>query len=367
MTPRVYRAPGRVNLIGEHTDHNEGFVMPMAIDFSTWVAIAPRDDRLVVIRSENLAQTIDFDLDDGTSRGHGCWSDYPRGVAQVIEASGQRLRGAEILLHGDVPLGAGLSSSAAIEVATGFALLENSGLAVNREQLARLCQQAENEFVGMRCGLMDQFVSCFGQTGQALLLDCRFLEYKLLPLPDDVKIIVCNTMVRHDLATSAYNARRADCEDGVRLLAQELPNVRALRDVTMSELERLKHKLPAGVYKRCRHVVSENARTLEAAESLQAGRLDRFGKLLRASHKSLKDDYEVSCEELDLMTDLANQEGVYGARMIGGGFGGCTVNLVQADRASSFKERISVGYARATGRVPEIYICAAARGAERVQ
>ena len=365
---RVYRAPGRVNLIGEHTDHNEGFVMPMAIDFSTWVAIAPRDDRILVIRSENFAQTVDFDLDEKKAHGWGHWSDYPRGVSVMLENAGHHLRGAEMLVHSEVPIGSGLSSSAAIEVATAFALLDTCGVAVVPLELAKVCQQAENDYVGMRCGLMDQFIACFGQTGHALMLDCRSLEYKLLPLPDDVKVVVCNTMVRHELAGSAYNARRADCEEGVRLLKAMLPQVRSLRDVSVEELEQCKADLPEVIYRRCRHVVKENARVVEAAAALERRDMITFGELMRESHRSLRDDYEVSCEELDILVDLANQaEGVQGARMMGGGFGGCTVNLVQARSVDSFKKRVADGYEKATGRVPEIYVCTPAQGAERVQ
>lgn len=368
QSPAIYRAPGRVNLIGEHTDHNEGFVLPMAIDLSTWVAIASREDRRVIVRSRSVSETVEFDLDELVTRGRGHWSDYPRGVALMIERAGLGLRGAAMLIHSAVPLGAGLSSSAALEVATGFALLDQSGLNVDRLELAGLCRKAENEFVGMRCGPMDQFISCLGTTGHALLLDCRSLEYKLLPLPENVKVVVCNTMVKHELAGSAYNARRADCEEGVRLLAAALPGVRSLRDVSIGDLERLRPQLPEPVYKRCHHVISENARVIEAVAELEQDDLYAFGELMRGSHRSLRDDYEVSSPELDLMTELANREkGIYGARMMGGGFGGCTVNLVQERRVDSFKENIVAGYERATGLVPELYVCAPAQGAERVQ
>jgi galactokinase len=365
--PRIYRAPGRVNLIGEHTDYNEGFVMPAAIDFSTWVAIAPRNDRRLVLRSENCAETAELDLDRPPARGRGHWSDYPFGVAIAIGQAGQRLRGANLLIRGDVPIGSGLSSSAAIEVATGLALLESEDAPFDRLTLAKLCQRAENEFVRISCGLMDQFVSCFGQTGQALMLDCRSLDYQMLPLPDGVKLVVCNTMIKHELASSEYNTRRAECEEGARLLAQEIPETRSLRDVTISDIERFRHKLPEVIYKRCRHVVSENSRVMEAAEGLDRGNLSRVGALMRASHRSLRDDFEVSCAELDLLVDLASQaDGVYGSRMTGGGFGGCTVNLVSANSVASFKEAIVKGYSRATGREPEIYVCSPANGAERV-
>jgi galactokinase len=368
VAPRIYRAPGRVNLIGEHTDYNDGFVLPLAIDFSTWLAIAPRADRKIVIRSENFSESVEFDLDEPNPRGRGHWSDYPRGVAVMLERAGHQLRGADILLRGEVPVGAGLSSSAAVEVAVGYALCANAGLHVDRLQLALACQRAENDFVGMRCGLMDQFISCFGEKGHALLLDCRSLQFKLLPLPEDVKVVVCNTMVKHELAASEYNVRRAECEEGVRLLAQEISQVRSLRDVSVSDLERLRPKLPDVIYRRCRHIVSENARALAAATALEQGDPVDFGSLMGESHRSLRDDYEVSCAELDLLVELANEvEGVYGSRMTGGGFGGCTVNLVAAASVDLFRQSVATGYAKATGVEPEIYVCTAAQGAEQVE
>jgi len=366
--PKIYRAPGRVNLIGEHTDYNQGFVMPAAIDFSTWVAIAPRQDRKLSLRSENFAETVELDLDKPAASGRGHWSDYPFGVAVKLEQSGRRLMGANVLVHGDVPIGSGLSSSAAIEVATGLALLENSEVTIDRMALAKLCRQAENEFVGIRCGLMDQFISCFGHSGHALLLDCRQLDYKLLPLPENVKLVVCNTMVKHELASSEYNARRAECEEGVRVLAGKLSQVQSLRDVTMNDLERSRSELSEVVYRRCRHVVGENHRVTAAAAALRSGDLMLFGKLMAESHQSLRDDYEVSCEELDVLVNLANEvEGVFGARMTGGGFGGCTINLVESNSVESFKQMVASGYGKATGRTPEIYVCSAAQGAERVE
>jgi len=364
--PSIYRAPGRVNLIGEHTDHNAGFVMPAAIDFFTSVAIGARDDRRIVVRSENFSETVELDLDEPPERGRGHWSDYPFGVAVTLEQAGQRLRGANMLVRGEVPIGSGLSSSAAIEVATGLALLDLAGANIDRLELAKLCQRAENEFVGIRCGLMDQFISCFGESGHALMLDCRLLDYKLLALPANVKLVVCNTMVKHELASSEYNARRAECEAGVRLLRRQLPGIRSLRDVTASDLERFGGELPEVVLKRCRHVVSENARVVAAATALEREDLGSFGQLMRESHRSLRDDYEVSCEELDLMVEIANKAGgVYGARLTGGGFGGCTINLVKSDRVASFKETVAKGYAEGTGGEPEIYVCSAAQGAER--
>jgi len=365
---RTFRAPGRVNLIGEHTDYNEGFVMPAAIGFSTFVTVSPRDDdRKVSLFSENLSDEVEFDLDDPNLQATGHWSDYPKGVAVTLERAGYRLKGAKLRIRSEVPIGSGLSSSDAIEVATCYALVRNSGLSVEPVEIAKLCQRAENEFVGMRCGIMDQFVSCCGESGKALMLDCRSLDHKLLPLPQDTRLVICNTMVKHALAASAYNKGRAECEAGVRHFAQSLPNVRALRDVTEADLKRYGSDLSEVVYRRCRHVITENARVLGAAQALELGDLETFGRLMNESHRSLRDDYEVSCKELDLMVELAHEcDGVYGARMTGGGFGGCTVNLVNAENVDEFERTVAEGYTEATGLRPEIYICSTADGAGEV-
>lgn len=365
---RIYRAPGRVNLIGEHTDYNEGLVMPAAINFSTCVAMAPRNDRSIIIRSEHFPDSAELDLDHAPARGRGHWSDYPFGVAVKLEEAGHRLRGANLLVHGEVPIGSGLSSSAAIEVSTGTALLDNSDAQIDRLELAQICQKTENEFVGIRSGLMDQFVACFGEIDHALMLDCSSLEYQLFPLPSRVKLVACNTMVKHALARSEYNARRAECEEGVRILSRHLPHLRSLRDVSFDDLYRFGSELPEVVYRRCRHVVTENDRVTKAANALQSGDLATFGSLMRKSHESLRDDYEVSCKELDLMVELANEvDGVFGARMTGGGFGGCTINLVRSENVDSFEQTVAEGYMQGTGHEPEIYVCAAAQGATRVQ
>lgn len=362
--PELYRAPGRVNLIGEHTDYNEGFVMPAAIDFYTYAAIAPREDRRLRVHSENFSEGIEFDLDARGARARGHWSDYVVGVAVVLERSGHRLRGADLLIRGEVPIGSGLSSSASIEVAAGSALLRNAGLALDPLELAKLCQRAENEFVGVRCGIMDQFVSCHGRAGRAVMLDCRSLEYRLLPLSGGVRLVVCNSMIKHALAGGEYNARRAECETGVRLLSESLPGIRALRDVTPDELERYRSNLPDVVYRRCRHVVTENARVEAAAGALGRGELEVFGRLMGESHRSLRDDYEVSCRELDILVELADgTDGVYGARMTGGGFGGCTINLVRAENVEPFSVTVARQYERLTGLRPEVYVSDAAEGA----
>jgi galactokinase len=364
---RNFRAPGRVNLIGEHTDYNDGFVMPAAIDFSTWVKFVPLESRKLEIESENFGEEISIDLDVASPSPRGHWSDYPIGVAVTLEKAGYRLRGAKLSIRGDIPLGAGLSSSAAIEVSTACALVANSDLAIDRADLARICQRAENEFVRARVGIMDQFVSLFGKAQKALLLDCRSLDFKLLPLPSNVQLVICNTMVKHELASSAYNERRAACEAGVKKLASVLPHVVALRDVTPEQLEQHRHDLPEVVYRRCRHVVTENGRVLEAAAALERNDLKYFGELMAESHRSLRDDYEVSCPELDLMVDLAQGvDGVHGARMTGGGFGGCTVNLVTTGYVEKFIQIVSQGYEQVTRFKPEIYVCNASNGAEEM-
>jgi len=364
---RVFRAPGRINLIGEHTDYNEGFVMPVAIDFHVWAAIAARSDTKVRVYSTNFSEEAEFDLQTRSACPRKHWSDFVQGPARMLQNAGYDLQGANLLICGEIPMGAGLSSSAAIEVVVGLALLSNSGLPVDRVELARLCRDAENDFVGARVGIMDQFISCCGRTGHALELDCRSLEYRLLALPAHLSMVICNTMVRHQHASGEYNKRRADCEEGVRLLSRELPGIRALRDVTLSELERHDGELPGTIYKRCRHVVSENARVSSASSALQSGDTGTFGLLMGESHRSLRDDYEVSCPELDVMVDLAEkQEGVYGARMTGGGFGGCTVNVVATDAAVRFKRSMAAAYEKRTRCAPQILIVSASNGAAEV-
>jgi len=369
-SPRICRAPGRVNLIGEHTDYNEGFVMPAAVEFYTWVAASARPDRRLVVRSENFAEQVEASLDDLQPSACHHWSDYVLGVARMLEQSSSRLPGANLLIYGDVPQGAGLSSSASLEVAVASALVEISGHTANSnsKDLALLCQRAENEFVGARCGIMDQFIAAHGQRSHALLLDCRSLESRSLPLPNQARLVVCNTMVRHSVAAGEYNTRRAECEEGVRLLAKTRPNIRALRDAVLSDLTDSGTALPPVIMKRCRHVISENERVTKAAGALQAGDLSEFGRLMNQSHASLRDDYEVSCRELDLMVALASRaDGVCGARMTGGGFGGCTVNLVRSDSVEAFRETIARGYREATGTVPDIYVCSAADGVTLIQ
>ena len=362
--PRIFRAPGRVNLIGEHTDYNDGFVMPCAIGFSTHVAIAPRADGKLLIKSENFPEAFEFDIAKLPSQRQGVWCDYVLGVVAVLRQAGINVPAASLLINSEVPIGAGLSSSAAIEVSAALAFLSLTGTKMPLPELAKLCQRAENEFVGARCGIMDQFISCLGKANHALLLDCRSLDFKLVPLPDDVCLLICNTMVKHELSGGEYNRRRAQCEEGVRILSQWYPGIGALRDISPQQLEEHSQDLPQVIYKRCAHVVHENQRTLEGAGRLSAGDLRGFGKLMAESHRSLRDLYEVSCRELDIMVESAEGlPGYWGGRMTGGGFGGCTVNLVEAAAAQDFAAAISQRYLQATGIKPDVYICSAADGA----
>jgi len=362
--PRIFCAPGRVNLLGEHTDYNDGFVMPCAIGFSTRVAISSRPDRKLVIRSEEFSQQFEFDLDNLPSHGNGAWADYVLGIAVMLAEIGHPTPGASLLVRGEVPIGAGLSSSAAIEVASALALMSLNGARLSLPEVAKLCRRAENVFIGARVGIMDQFVSCLGRAGHALLLDCRSLEYKLIPIPENVRLVICNTMVKHEHANGAYNRRREECDEGVRILSEWYPNARALRDISVEQLDQHRAAMPDIIYKRCLHVVSENQRVLEGAKHLAAGDVSRFGSLMRESHRSLRDLFEVSCRELDIMVEIAESlEGYCGGRMTGGGFGGCTVNLVKSADASRFAAQISERYQTATGIKPDIYVCSAANGA----
>ena len=363
----IYRAPGRVNLIGEHTDYNDGFVLPAAIEFYCWAAIAPRRDRKLVIHSENFNETVEEAIDSLSPLAKKHWANYPLGVAWALRQAGKPLTGANIYLAGEVPLGAGLSSSAAVEVATGFALLNESGPAIDRKEMAQLCRKAENEFVGAHVGIMDQFISCYGRASNALLLDCRSLEHKFVKLPGDVQLVICNTMVKHELASGEYNARRAECEEGVRILRIVLPQIRALRDVTLSQLEEHRQILPTKVIARCRHVITENARVQSAVEAFHRGDSKALKPLMQESHRSLRDDYEVSSRELDLMVEIAAaQPGLIGARMTGGGFGGCTINLVQSAAVADFKRNVAAEYSSRTGLTPEIYVSPASEGAQKI-
>lgn len=367
-TPKVaVRAPGRVNLIGEHTDYNEGFVLPAALDLATYVAAAPRRDRTIRVHSSIADSPVAFDLDDAAPKPRRDWSDYVRGVCTVLERPGRHLSGADLLIASDLPPGAGLSSSAALEVAAAYALLAIGEIRMDLNELALACQSAENEFVGARCGIMDQLVACHGEENCCLLIDCRNLDRQSVPLDPRFRLVICNTTVRHRIAAGEYNVRRQECEEGVRRLAKALPGIVALRDVTPEELDRHADMLTPLLYRRCRHVVTENERTLRAADALRAGNLDLIGDLMRESQASMRDDFETSCPEIDIMVGLNEAAGgAIGARMTGGGFGGSTISLVAFDAVDAFREEVAAGYRAATGLEAQIFACSAGPGVRAI-
>jgi galactokinase len=367
-TARLFRAPGRVNLIGEHTDYNGGFVLPMAIERETVVAAAPRSDERVRVYSLNLEEAAEFDLEHPGEPRRGLWLDYVEGVARALISQGERLRGADLMILSDVPPGAGLSSSAALEVSTGLALLSVAGREVDRMALAFAGQQAEHTYVGTMCGIMDQFIAALGREGHALLIDCRAQTAEPVPLDTrEVAIAICDTRVRHELSSSEYNTRRAECERGVELLGEYLPGITQLRDVSVEEFGKYGPLLPEPIRRRCRHIVTENERTLRAAAALRRGDLVELGRLINSSHESLRDDFEVSCAELDALVEVALAcEGVLGSRMTGGGFGGSTVSLVRRNLLESFRQEVTAGYERRTGLTTNIYVSEAGDGAKEV-
>ena len=363
----VARAPGRVNIIGEHTDYNDGFVLPIAIARDTLVAFKPNGTRDVNVYSMEQDKPEAFSLDQTKNQSAPTWVAYVAGVAGELQAAGYDLVGIDMVIHSTVPIGGGLSSSAALEVSTALAYSSAAGFEVERKRLALICQAAEHHYAGMLCGVMDQYVALFGKRGLAVRLDCRSLEHEAVPLSADVaKFIVCDTGVRHELASSEYNKRRAECEEGVAIAARILTDreVAALRDVAPADLPDLDDDLDQVVVKRVRHVVTENARVLAAVEAMKRQNHVELGVLMDASHESLRDDYQVSCAELDTLVEIAwQQSGVYGSRMTGGGFGGCTISLVAADKVDAFCEDVGSAYEAKTGIVPSIYVCAPEDGA----
>lgn len=368
--PRFFRAPGRVNLIGEHVDYNDGFVLPMAIDREAVVAAAARRDSLFKIYAVDVNDAREFDLNGEPQRMRGNWLDYIEGTIRLLKEKFPKLTtGADICFSSSVPIGAGLSSSAALETVVGFAVLTLNDIGVNRIALARAAQQAEHEFVGAKIGIMDQLTSALGRAGHALLIDCRMLDAKPIPLNfKDAQIVVCDSGVKHDLATGEYNTRRAECEQGLEIFRTKMPGVRALRDVSAVDFEKYQTLLPETVRKRCRHVIGEIKRTIQAAEMLKFGRADNFGKLMYESHASLRDDYAVSSPELDFLVETARGiSGVFGARMTGGGFGGCTVNLVTKNVVNEFQETVKREYEAKFGFAPKIYIVEASDGASEIK
>jgi galactokinase len=362
---RAFRAPARVNLIGEHTDYTGGLVMPMAIEFQTVAVLSPREDGRAVIYSKNYeeeyscAAGLKMDVER-----RGAWSDYPVGVLWALGREGMGVGGFSMTLWGDVPLGAGLSSSASVCVATAMALLDYAEISLPAHEIARICRRAENEYVGAKTGVMDQFVVTGAVKHRVMLLDTRAMRFELLPLPEAVRVVICNSMVKHRLADVAgYGDRRDDVEAGQSVVRREL-GIEMLRDVTLAELEACEGKMSTASFKRCRHIVTENARVLESRNALLEGDVGHFGKLMSAAHVSMRDDFEASCAEVDALVEIAGRQGgCYGARITGGGFGGCTVNLLRADAAQGFVRVMVEGYKAATGITAECFVCAPSDGA----
>lgn len=383
----VVSAPGRVNLIGEHTDYNDGYVFPVAIDKYIHIAVRERADRRVVLHALDINESSELDLEAfrPIPRNVPAWSYYLIGVAALLQESGKEIAGIDAVITGNVPMGAGLSSSAALSVASALAFVNSTKLAAfqgaalsetSKKYLAALCQRVEHEFVGVNCGIMDQTISLLGQVDHGLFLDCRSLEYEHVPLNlNEHCIAICNTKVKRELAASEYNKRRAECERGVDILRQWVPGITSLRDISLTDFGKYEGKLPTLTQKRCRYVIEENTRVLDAVSTFKArnqqaiekadNSLIAFGKLMNASHKGLRDDYEVSCNELNLLTDIAcSIDGVIGSRMTGAGFGGCTVSIVHRDALETFRTRVMTEYHKQTGIAPEIYLCNVSNGAQ---
>jgi len=365
--PRVFRAPGRVNLIGEHTDYNLGFVLPVALDLATYIAAAPSGDGKLRIYSEDRREQREFDAASlGSLEPAHEWTDYPVGVARELVRAGVAVAGMNLLIRSTVPDGSGLSSSAALEVSSAMALLD--GREFDRLELAKLCQRGERNFVGMPCGIMDQYISVFGRAHSAVEIDCRSLGHRLVKLPEGITFIAVNSMVKHALAGSAYRDRVRECAAAVEGIAVVYPEVRSLRDVSPEQFAGVAGRLPDVVARRARHVVTEDARVNRFVEASSVGDVTGMGELMVASHRSLQHDYEVSCAELDFLVDAAlGMDGVYGSRMTGGGFGGCTVTLLRTEAAAAFRKAIARAYEEAMGVTPRIYSCEPSEGAGEVK
>lgn len=362
----LYASPGRVNLIGEHTDYNLGFVMPGAIDKAIYAAVKPNGTKKCRIYSVDYDAQIELDLSGEKPAEQ--WASYIYGVAKEMGKRGAKVEPFDMVFGGDVPLGAGLSSSAALSCCIGFALNDIFALGFDRRELAKIGQMTEHNYVGVRCGIMDQFASLFGEEGKLIRLDCRSLEYKLEPFnPPGCKVVLFDTMVKHSLASSEYNVRRAQCEAGVEVVAKHAPGVESLRDVTMDMLDTYKQEMDEIVYRRCSFVINENQRLLDACEAAEKGDYVTFGQKMNGSHEGLSKWYEVSCKELDLLADIGHRtSGVLGARMMGGGFGGCTINLVKEEAYADYLAEINDKFFHAFGIHPRVIDVVISQGAHRI-
>lgn len=353
--PLVRSAPGRVNLIGEHTDYNEGYVLPIPLNTRVYAAGTANATNTINIHAADYNQNTTYTLDDIHYDQQQPWTNYPKGIIKTLQDQGHHLTGCDILIKGDVPQGAGLSSSAAVEIATARLLNTLNELHITPIDIAYIGMKAENQFVGVQCGIMDQFVASLGREGNALFIDCRTNHHENIPLHPDYAIVIVNTMIKRELATSAYNERRRQCEEGVKLLKRNIPDIKALRDVSTTQLHHI-DKLPEPIRSRCRHVVTENTRVLESTKALKQVDMNHLGTLMNTSHDSLRDHYQVSCPELDTLVEAArNTPGTLGARMTGAGFGGCTVNLIENEKTPRFIETIIKHYKTTTGTQAEAY------------
>jgi len=367
VAERAFQAPGRVNLIGEHTDYTGGLVMPAAIDFNTVAVVGPAKGGRSVIHSVDFKKEFEFDASALPAKAKHDWTDYPTGVLWSLKQSGVVAPQFTMTLQGDVPLGAGLSSSASIEVAVALAALALAGKSMALTDVALACKRAENGFVGAQSGIMDQYIACCGVKDHALVIDTRDLGSRAVPVPSDVRLVICNSMVKHSHAGGEYNERRAEVDEGSRALRAANPDIHELRDATVEDLEKARDSMSENAFLRCRHIITENVRVEEAATALAAGDMKRMGELMAEAHASYRDDFAASCPEVDLLVELAAAEpGVIGARLTGGGFGGCTVNLVEAAHAEAFRRDIHSAYLERAGIDAEIYLCQAAAGASEL-
>jgi galactokinase len=361
----IVRAPGRVNLIGEHTDYNDGFVLPMAIDRAAYIALRPRNDQYVSVHALDFKTSVQFSLDEmqrDEYKGEESWAEYVKGTAWALQEAGYTLTGWDGVIEGDVPIGAGLSSSAALEMATARAFAELGGFGWDAGAMAKLGQKTENQWIGVNSGIMDQMISAAGREGYALLIDCRSLDTEAVPLPPDTLVVVLDTATRRGLVGSAYNERRAQCEAAAAHFG-----VPKLRDVSLDVFNARAHELDDVTMRRARHVITENVRTLACADAMRIGDAAEVGRLMNESHVSMRDDFEISRDEVDRMVACAQAHpAAYGARMTGGGFGGCCVALVRADAAETFAGSVAACYTQETGLTPAVYVCAASEGANRV-
>src|ERR1700722_1774514 len=362
----VFAAPGRVNLIGEHTDYNQGFVLPGAVDKRIYVAIARNDDNILNVYANQYKQQLSFSLQNiQPVKG---WATYLLGMIFNLRQKGFSISGIDVMIDGDVPLGVGMSSSAAVCSAFGFALNEIFELGLSRMELALLGQKTEHNFAGVQCGIMDEFASLHGKAGHLMKLDCRSLEYEYIPFDfPDYKIVLVNTMVTHSLASTEYNVRRKQCEEGVAIFKKFYPEINSLRDVSIAQLDLHKKDLSEIIFKRCAFIIHENMRVLSACAFLKKGDIFSFGEIMFTAHEGLSKWYEVSCKESDFLVDKAKRfDGVAGARQMGGGFGGCTITIVKNDVVNDFTEFIKHAYNKQFNKIPEVYITQIEDGAKKI-